>query len=409
MSDKPRPAAAGFIFITIVLDVLGIGLVIPVLPALVTEFAGGDAADAARWFGPLVSIFAASQFVFAPVLGALSDKYGRRPILLLGLLGYGISYVITGLAPSMLWLFVARLFSGGMGGTITTANAYLADISTPETRAKNFGLVGAAFGLGFVFGPALGGALGEISTRLPFFVAAGLVGVNLCYGFFVLPESLAPDKRRNVSLGGMNPLSAIAGLRRYPVVASLAVAYVFVNLAQRGLESVWVLHGTYRYGWGELANGLTLTAVGVVAAFNQGYLIRKVVPKLGERRVIRYGMLIWGLAFLGYGVAGESWMVFVFIPIGSLGGMAFPTLQGVVTGAVAEDEQGTVQGALTALLSLTSVFAPIISTYTFNAFTKNPDLPVVPGASFFLGAVFVYIAAFITWRTLDKFEGATAS
>jgi DHA1 family tetracycline resistance protein-like MFS transporter len=387
MSNTQRRAAAGFIFVTLFLDILGIGIIVPILPALVTEFAGGDPSAGARWFGPLIAVYALMQFIFAPVLGALSDRYGRRPVLLIALFGYGVDYLILGMAPNLFWLFVGRLLAGILGATTTTANAYMADISTPETRSRNFGLVGAAFGLGFVFGPALGGVLGEANPRLPFFVAAGLVFCNWLYGFFILPESLPPERRRTVDLAELNPFRVILRITRYPLVAGLSVAYVLFSLAQRGLEAVWVLHATLRYGWGELENGLSLAVVGIVAALNQGLLIRKVVPRLGEKRTVIVGLFISAVAFVAYGFADEAWMVFVVIPIGSLGGLAYPTLQGIVSGAVKPHEQGAIQGALAGLTALTAVIAPLIATGLFSHFTSE-DAPVqMPGISFFAGAL----------------------
>jgi DHA1 family tetracycline resistance protein-like MFS transporter len=401
-ASRTRTAAAGFIFLTIFLDVLGIGIVIPVLPGIVTDFAGGDESMGARWFGPLAAVYATMQFLFAPLLGALSDKVGRRPVLLTSMTGFGLSYLMLWWAPSLVWLFVARMISGMTGATITTANAYLADISTPETRAKNFGLVGAAFGMGFVFGPALGGILGHVSPRLPFLASAGLVGINLLYGALVLPESLPPEKRRAFRLRDANPLGTVGRLRKWPMVGGLAAAFVFATLAQRGLETVWVLHASWRYGWEELQNGMTLALVGVTVAIVQGGLIRKAVPRFGERRVVLWGLVTVMIGFLAYGAASSGWMVLLIIPVASLGSMATPTLQGMLAGSVPEDEQGAVQGALTSLLSLTAIVAPLIATGLFSWFTRPGAVIVLPGAPFYLGAVFAAIALGIVWRTLNR-------
>lgn len=371
---RSRKAAAGFIFLTIFLDVLGIGIIIPVLPGIVTDFAGGDESAGARLYGPLTAVYATMQFLFAPMIGALSDRYGRRPVLLTSMAGFGMSYVMLWWAPSIAWLFVARVISGLTGATVTTANAYLADVSTKETRAQNFGLVGAAFGLGFVFGPAMGGVLGSFGERLPFLASAALAGLNLLYGLFVLPESLPAERRRPFRLADGNPLKTLGTLRRWPLVAGLATAFVFSTLAQRGLETVWVLHCSWRYGWEELQNGLTLALVGVMVAFVQGYLIRKVVPRFGEQKVVLWGLVVVALGFIGYGSAPVGWVVLIVIPIASFGSMATPTMQGLLTGAVPEDEQGAVQGALTSLLSLTAIVAPLISTGLFSYFT-SPQAP----------------------------------
>ena len=251
-----------FILVTLFIDILGIGIIVPILPGLVKELRGGDAAQAAVYYGVIISTYATMQFLFAPVLGALSDRYGRRPVILVSLFGLGTDYLVQGWAPSIGWLFLGRIIAGIMGASITTANAYIADVSAPETRARNYGFVGAAFGLGFIFGPVLGGLLSGISLRLPFFVAAGLALVNWLYGFFVLPESLAPDHRSTVSWRKMNPLDSLRRLGTYPLVSGLAAAFLFSSIAQRGLENVWVLYTGFRYGWDELTNGLTLGLVG---------------------------------------------------------------------------------------------------------------------------------------------------
>ncbi len=404
--SRTRKAAAGFIFLTIFLDVLGIGIVIPILPGIVTDFAGGDESAGARWFGPLAAVYATMQFLFSPLLGALSDRVGRRPVLLTSMAGFGISYLLLWWAPSIGWLFLARAVSGFTGATITTANAYLADISTPQTRAQNFGLVGAAFGLGFVFGPALGGVLGHVDPRLPFLGSAALVALNFAYGLFVLPESLPPERRRPFRLADANPLGTVVRLRQWPLVAGLATAFVFSTLAQRGLETVWVLHASWRYGWEELENGLTLALVGVMVAIVQGGLIRRVVPRLGERRVILGGLVIVILGFIGYGAAPVGWVFLAIIPLASMGSMATPTMQGMLAGAVPEDEQGAVQGALTSLLALTAIVAPLISTGLFSFFTAPGARWVLPGAPFFAGALFHALALGVAWRTLKRHGGS---
>ena len=261
-----------FILITVFIDVLGIGIIIPILPELIKDFAGGSTALAGRWFGVLAATYAVTQFLCAPLLGALSDRVGRRPVILISLFGLGIDYLIMGFAPSLGWLFVGRLIAGVMGASITTANAYIADVSKPENRARNFGLIGVSFGLGFIFGPALGGILGGVDLRLPFFASAGLALVNWLYGFFVLPESLPPGKRDTFSWRKANPVGTLHVLGSYPLVAGLTAAFVFVILAQRGLETVWVLYTGHKFGWDAQANGLSLALVGVMAAIVQGGL-----------------------------------------------------------------------------------------------------------------------------------------
>ena len=392
-----------FIFVTLFIDILGVGIIIPILPELIREFLGGAFAQTGRYYGLIISIYAFMQFLCAPVLGALSDRFGRRPIILVSLFGLGTDYLIQGWAPSIGWLFLGRFVAGIMGASITTANAYIADISTPETRARNYGFVGVAFGLGFIFGPALGGLLGGINLRLPFFVSAGLALVNWLYGYFVLPESLAPEHRSAVSWRKMNPLASIQRLRAYPLVAGLAVVFVFTSLAQRGLESVWVLHTGFRYGWDEQTNGLTLALVGVMAVLVQGLLIKPFISRVGERRTIVLGLTISMLAFLAYGLAYEGWMVLVIIVFGSLAGVAIPAIQGLVAGTVGPAEQGKIQGALTSLVSLTAIFSPLIFTAgLFSFFTSDVAPIALPGAPFFLGALLFFVSLVVLGRLFRR-------
>ena len=382
-----------FILVTLFIDILGIGIIVPILPVLIREFLGGNNAQAAVYYGVIISTYATMQFLCAPVLGALSDRYGRRPVILVSLFGLGIDYLIQGWAPSIGWLFLGRIIAGIMGASITTANAYIADVSTPQTRAQNFGFVGAAFGLGFIFGPVLGGLLGAISLRLPFFVAAGLALVNWLYGFFVLPESLAPAHRSTVSWRKMNPLASLRRLGTYPLVAGLAVAFLFATMAQRGLENVWILYTGFRYGWDLLTNGLTLGLVGGMAGLVQGLLIKPIVARIGERRSIALGLTVSTLAFLAYGLASQGWMVSVIIVFGALAGVALPTIQGLVAGTVLPSEQGKIHAAFTSLTSLTAIFSPLIFTAGLFSFFTSAAAPVIlPGAPFFLGSLLFLVS-----------------
>ena len=383
----------GFILVMLFIDILGIGIIVPILPVLIREFLGGNNAQAAVYYGVIISTYATMQFLCAPVLGALSDRYGRRPVILVSLFGLGTDYLIQGWAPSIGWLFLGRIIAGIMGASITTANAYIADVSTPQTRAQNFGFVGAAFGLGFIFGPVLGGLLGAISLRLPFFVAAGLALVNWLYGFFVLPESLAPEHRSTVSWRKMNPLASLRRLGTYPLVAGLAVAFLFATMAQRGLENVWILYTGFRYGWDLLTNGLTLGLVGVMAVLVQGLLIKPIVARIGERRSITLGLTVSTLAFLAYGLASQGWMVPVVIVFGALAGVALPTIQGLVAGTVLPSEQGKIHAAFTSLTSLTAIFSPLIFTAGLFSFFTSAAAPVIlPGAPFFLGSLLFLVS-----------------
>ena len=400
---RGHKAGMVFILITVFIDVVGIGIIIPILPELIKEFVGGSTASAGRWLGIIAATYAATQFLFAPVLGSLSDRFGRRPIILISLFGLGIDYIIQGVAPSIGWLFIGRVIAGIMGASFTTANAYIADVSGPEDRAKNFGLMGVAFGLGFIFGPALGGFLGEFHIRLPFFASAALALINCLYGFFVLPESLHSENRGNFSWKKANPMGSLMVLRMYPLVAKLAVSFVFMGLAQRGLEVVWVLYTGHRYGWDEITNGLSLALVGIMAILVQGALVQPFIKQLGERRTILFGLLVATLAFLGYGMATEGWVMFVVIIFGALSGVSGPAIQGLIAGTVASHDQGKIQGAITALMSLTSIFAPLIFASGLFSYFTSPAAPFeLPGAPFLVGSVLMAVSYFILLRLFRR-------
>ena len=405
---EKQQAALVFVLITLFIDILGIGIIIPVLPELVKEFVGDSTALAGWYVGIIGATYALMQFLCAPIMGALSDRFGRRPIILASLFGLGIDFLIQGLAPTIGWLFLGRLVAGMMGASITTVNAYIADVSTPETRARNFGLTGVMFGLGFIFGPALGGLLGGIHLRLPFFVAAGFALVNWLYGFFILPESLPLDKRSSLTLAKMNPLGTVKRLRAYPIVAGLAVAFVCISLAQRGLENVWVLYTGFRFGWNEQTNGLTLALVGLMAALVQGLLVRPTIARLGERRTVSVGVAISAIAFLGYGLAFEGWMVPCIIVFGAFGGVAGPAIQSIVAGAVDPSDQGKIQGALTSLMSVTNIVAPLFFTAgLFSYFTSEHAVIELPGAPFLVGSALMFMALIVVRRVFRRFSEGT--
>jgi DHA1 family tetracycline resistance protein-like MFS transporter len=395
-----------FILVTLFLDVLGFGIIIPVLPGLVTKLSGGDASSGAANFGLITSAFAAMQFLFSPALGALSDRVGRRPVLLIALTGLGLSYLLMAYAPSVGWLLTARVLAGITGASFTTANAYIADVSTPTTRAQNFGMVGAAFGLGFICGPALGGVLGRLGHQVPFLVSAGVALLNVLYGFLVLPESLPREKRRAFVWKEANPVGGVLAIRRYPVVAGMAVVFVLVSLAQRGMETVWVLYTTYRYRWTELENGLALALLGVTAVVVQGVLIRRIIPRLGERRAVLAGLSISAVSMVMYGLASSGWMMLVVVVVAALGGIAGPAIQGIVSGSVSPSEQGMVQGIMTSIMSLTAIVAPLTASQVFSYFT-SPRAPVLlPGAPFFAGAVFSVLGLLMAFRFFRRDTGA---
>lgn len=411
----PAPAANGspgnilFILITLFLDVLGIGIIIPVLPELVKELIQGDESQAAPFVAALATGYAVMQFIFSPILGALSDRFGRRPVLLVALFGLGVDFIIQGLATSIGWLFLGRMMAGVMGASITTANAYIADVSSKENRARNFGFVGVTFGLGFIFGPALGGLLGGIHLRLPFFVAAGLALANWLYGYFVLPESLPADRRASAalekfSLSSISPLSSLRLLRKYPLIAGLSIVYALRALAQRGLENTWVLYTAKKFSWDEQTNGWVLGWVGLTALIVQGGLVRPVIKRFGERRTLLVATAISSVSFFGYGFASQGWMLPLMISFGGLGGLAGPAAQSLITSTVDETEQGRIQGALTSLLSLTSILAPILFTAGLFTYFSRPDAIVeFPGAPFVAGGILIAIAWFVAFAVCRRF------
>ncbi|WP_417749579.1 TCR/Tet family MFS transporter [Rosistilla oblonga] len=404
--NKPgqrRQAAISFILITLFIDILGIGIIIPVLPELVKSFVEGSTANASWYVGVIGSVYALMQFIFAPIVGALSDCFGRRPVILCSLFGLGVDFIVQGLATNIGWLFAGRIFAGVMGASISTANAYIADVSTADTRARNFGLVGVAFGMGFIIGPALGGLLGAFDLRLPFFVAAGLALVNWLYGYFILPESLPPERRSSFTLAKANPLGSLQRLRQYPIVAGLAVAIVCTSLAQRGLENVWVLYTGYRFDWNQQTNGLALGLVGLMAMLVQGGLVRPTIKRFGERRTVLIGVTISFIAFLGYGSATQGWMIPCIIIFGGFGGVSGPAMQSLVAGAIDPSEQGKVQGALTSLISLTNVIAPTFFTAGLFSYFISDDAPIhLPGIPFYVGAALIFTALLIIRRVFRR-------
>jgi DHA1 family tetracycline resistance protein-like MFS transporter len=389
-----------FIFITLLLDVMGFGLLIPVGPKLVQHLQGGSEGDAAGPVGLLSATFALMQFVFAPTLGALSDHFGRRPVLLVAIFGSALDYLAMAFAPSLSWLFVTRAINGLSGASMTAASAYIADVTPPEKRAAGFGIIGAAFGLGFIIGPLIGGVLGEHDIRWPFFAAAGVTALNWLYGLLVLPESLPKDRRRKLTFARTNPLGVFAGLRKYPFVLLMGGALFFVNLAQFGLQITWVLYTSYRYRWTEMQAGLSMAFVGIGAAIVQGVLARRIIPALGERASVAVGMCIAILAYIGYGSAPQGWMLYVIILCASLGGIAQPAVQSLITRSVRGDEQGAVQGALTGIQSIAQIAGPLAASRVFAYFISDRAPMHVPGASFFLGAAFAFVGLMIAFSAL---------
>lgn len=391
----------GFIFITLLIDITGFGLIIPVMPQLIEHLLGiTDTSVASRYGGWLTFAYAFMQFLCAPILGNLSDKYGRRPVLLFSLFGFGIDYLFLSFAPSIAWLFLGRVIAGITGASFTTASAYIADISTPENRAKNFGMIGAAFGLGFVIGPLIGGLLGEFGPRVPFMVAAGLALSNWLYGYFVLPESLDEAHRRPFEWKRANPVGSLLQLRKYPAVGGLVGSLVLVYLAAHAVQSNWNFFNIEKFHWSPRMIGISLGVVGVLVGAVQGGLVRVVNPRLGNERSVYTGLGLYALGLLLFGFATQSWMMFVFLIPYCLGGIAGPALQAIISGHVPPNEQGELQGALTSLMSATSIVGPLIMTNLFAYFTKASAPVYLPGAPFLLGAFFMLASAFWAYYAL---------
>jgi len=393
-----RSAAVVFIFITVVLDVLALGIVIPVLPKLVESFLGGDTARAARYFGLFGTVWALMQFVFSPVLGALSDRFGRRPVILFSIFGLGFDYILMALAPTLWWLFIGRVISGITGASFTTAGAYIADVTPPEKRAASFGIIGAAWGLGFVLGPALGGVLGGINPRLPFWAAAGMTLLNAVYGFFVLPESLPREKRRAFSWRRANPVGSLTLLRSHPELFGLATVYFLYLLAHQVLPSVFVLYTGYRYGWNEQTVGLTLAAVGICNITVQGILIKPIVARFRERATLLAGLLFGAAGFTAFALAGSGAVIWSCLPVFALMGLFGPSVQSLMTRRVGASEQGQLQGANSGIMGITGLIGPGLFTLTFAYFIRAGLDWHLPGAPFFLAALLLVMALGVAWR-----------
>ena len=391
-------AALAFIFITVVLDMLALGMIIPVLPHLIEQFKGGDTAAAARMIGVFGTMWAAMQFAASPILGALSDRFGRRPVILLSNFGLGLDYILMALAPTLGWLIAGRMISGVTSASVVTAFAYVADITAPEKRARSFGLMGAAFGIGFIFGPALGGALSTVSPRLPFWVAAGLSLANGMYGLFVLPESLAPEKRAAFAWGRANPLGSLRLLQSHPQLLGFAGVHFLYHLAHQSLASVFVLYAGYRYQWTPIDVGWTMTAVGIATAVVQGGLVGRLAGIFGERRTLVAGLLSGAAGFAIYGLAATGRWFAAGIPVMSLWGLYGPSAQGLMTRRVGPTEQGQLQGALSGVAGLTGIIGPGLFSLTFAAAISPASTGHLPGAPFLLASALLFAGAIIGYR-----------
>jgi DHA1 family tetracycline resistance protein-like MFS transporter len=407
--DSKKKAAIGFIFITLLIDITGWGLIIPVMPKLIEQLTNSDISHAATYGGWLGLAYAFTQFLFAPIVGNLSDKYGRRPILLLSLLGFGMDYILLSFAPTIWWLFAGRIIAGITGASITTASAYIADISTEKNRAQNFGMIGAAFGVGFILGPVIGGLLGSFGARVPFMVAAGLCLLNALYGYFILPESLPKEKRRPFEWKRANPLGALLHLKKYPGIGELVGSLILIYIAGHAVQSNWSFFGIERFGWNEKMIGISLGVVGLLVGIVQGGLIRVVNPKLGNEKSIYVGLMLYAFGFVLFAFASKTWMMFVFLVPYCLGGIAGPALQSIISGHVPPNEQGQLQGALTSLMSATSIVGPPLMTNLFAFFTKKGSTPVyLPGAPFLLAAILMIASTLLAYHALRKKSNISA-
>lgn len=398
---RPRPAIV-FVFITLFLDVFGIGLIVPVLPKLVQEMQGGDLHSAAHAVGWLGALYALMQFVFSPVLGSLSDRFGRRPVILTSLFGSGIDYLVLAWAPTIGWLFFARIISGMTAANFSAASAYIADVTPVEKRAAGFGMIGAAFGLGFIAGPAIGGMLGAYSLRMPFQVAAGVTLLNWLYGAFVLPESLAPQNRRPFRWSSAHPLKALADLSRWPLVFGLAGTHFLIMIAGTIYHSLWVLYTGSRYGWNSSQVGLSLALVGVMTAIVQGGMAGRILHIIGERKGIFVGLITMAVAMAAYGAAPEGWMVYFIIVAGSIAGIGSPATQSIISQAVPADEQGAVQGALNSITSIARIIAPLLWTFLFSWSIAPENSLHLPGLPFFGASLISIAAAFMARRAFRR-------
>jgi len=401
LSIKQTPAI-GFIFLTLIIDITGLGIIIPVMPALIQQLTGETIGEAAKYAGWMLFAFAIMQFIFSPILGNLSDRFGRRPVLLIALFGFGLDYLLMAMAPTIGWLFAGRIIAGICGASITTGMAYIADISTPEKRSANFGMVGAAFGIGFIVGPVIGGLLGEYGPRIPFYAAAAITMMNWLYGYFILPESLPADKRRKFEWKRANPFGAIKQLRRYPLLAGLLFSLFFVYIASHAVQSTWSFFTIERFKWSESMVGYSLGTAGLLVGIVQGLLIRVINPRLGPNKSVYTGMVLYFIGLTLFAFAWQGWMMFAFLVPYCLGGITGPAIQGIMSNQVPDIEQGELQGGFASMVSITSIIGPPVMTGLFAFFTSAKAPFQFAGAPFLLGAALTLISLVLAVKSLRK-------
>jgi DHA1 family tetracycline resistance protein-like MFS transporter len=395
---QPGNHALAFVLITVLIDTTGFGIILPVLPQLIVELTSEPLPRATLLAGWLLTTYAVMQFACGPILGNLSDRFGRRPVLLASLAAFGFDYLLMGFAPTIGWLFLGRAVAGLAGAVYSPAMAYIADVSLPEKRAQSFGMMGAMFGLGFIIGPAIGGLLGEMGPRAPFFAAAALAGLNLVYGYFVLPESLRPENRRPFEWARANPLGTLMALRRYPSVIAIAGAVFLWQLSHQVYPSTWAFFAKIRFGWSEAMIGASLTFVGVLMAFTQGYLTGRIVPRIGEYRAVIIGVVSGALSMLALAFAGSTWAAYAAITLGMLQGLAYPSMNAIMSKQVAPDQQGELQGGVASMMSLTTILGPLVMTQTLGRFSAASAPFHFPGAAFVLATVLAALSLAIVLR-----------
>lgn len=401
---NPKNAGIFFILVTILFDCIGFGIIIPIMPALIRELTGSTLSEASEYGGLLLTIYSLMMFVCSPILGALSDKMGRRPVLLISLFGMAIDYFFLSFAHTIALLFLGRIVAGMCGASITTASAYIADISTPDKRSQNFGLIGAAFGLGFIIGPVLGGVFSQFGTRVPFMVAGILSLINWLYGYFILPESLKKENRREFSWKRANPIGALMQIKRYPSILGLLASSLILYVAAQSTQTVWAFYTQEKFNWNEAWIGYSLGFVGLTVALVQGGLIRIVIPKLGHKKSIMLGLVLYLIGFLLFAFASEGWMMFAFMIPYALAGITGPAIQGIISIKVRADEQGELQGILTSCVSLASIIGPLLMSYLFAYFTNDKNTIYFPGAPFLMGALLTCVSIIICYQTLKKYH-----
>jgi DHA1 family tetracycline resistance protein-like MFS transporter len=399
-----KKSAIGFIFITLLIDFTGFGIIIPVLPRLIEELTGSGLSAAAVYGGWLTVSYSVMQFISAPILGGLSDRFGRRPVLLASLFGLGVDYIFLAFAPTIVWLFVGRIFAGITGASFTTAQAYIADVSEPEKRAQNFGMVGAAFGIGFIVGPVLGGIFSQFGLRVPVLIAAGLALVNWLYGYFILPESLELKNRRAFDWKRANPVGSLLQIRKYPALTGLLAALFLLYISAHAVQSTWTFYTMEKFQWSETWVGYSLGFVGIVVGVVQGGLIRIIIPKIGQVKAVYYGLILYVAGFVLFAFATEGWMMFAFMLPYGLAGIFGPAMQGLISNGVEANAQGELQGVTAGLMSATSIIGPLIMTNLFAYFTSAKSPVFFPGAPFIFAAILTIAGIFICSRSLKKYH-----